>query len=228
MFDGDEVLNHKTDPLKADTDIDDLTDGEEVLDYKTNPLRADTDGDGLSDGGEILNYKTNPLKADSDGDGLSDGDEVINYETDPNNRDTDAGSVNDFTEVRRGTDPLNPDDDMVKMGVPIILEGITFATGKADITPESESVLQGALNTMETYGEIIVEISGHTDDVGSASNNQTLSQRRADSVRFWLISKGIQPVRIIAKGYGEEFPRVPNDSPENKKINRRIEFMRIK
>jgi len=54
-----------------------------------------------------------------------------------------------------------------------------------------------------------VEISGHTDDVGSASSNQTLSQRRADSVRFWLISKGIQPDRIIAKGYGEEFQEFP-------------------
>ena len=228
LSDGDEVLNHKTDPLKADTDIDDLTDGDEVVNYKTNPLRADTDGDGLSDGGEILNYKTDPLKADSDEEGLSDGDEVINYETNPNNNDTDTGSVDDFTEVRRGTDPLNPDDDIVKMGIPIVLKGITFATGKADITPESESVLNGAVNTMETYGDIIVEITGHTDDVGSSSNNKMLSQRRADSVRFWLINKGIAPERIIAKGYGEEFPRVPNDSPDNRKINRRIEFKRIR
>ncbi|OGU64110.1 MAG: hypothetical protein A2W30_09645 [Ignavibacteria bacterium RBG_16_36_9] len=114
------------------------------------------------------------------------------------------------------------------MDVPIVLEGITFETGKADITPESEVVLQGALKTMQTYPDIFVEISGHTDDVGSVSSNQTLSQRRADSVRFWLISKGIQPDRIIAKGYGEEFPRVPNNSSENKRMNRRIEFKRIR
>ena len=228
LLDGDEILKHKTDPLKADTDTDDLTDGDEILNYKTIPLRADSDGDGLSDGGEIISYNTDPLKADTDGDGLSDGDEVINYETDPNNRDTDSGSVNDYMEVRRGTDPLNPDDDIVKMGVPIVLEGITFATGKANITSESESVLRGALETMETYGDMIVEISGHTDDVGSDSNNKVLSQRRADSVRFWLINNGIAPDRIIAKGYGEEFPRVPNDSAENKRINRRIEFKRIR
>jgi len=55
-----------------------------------------------------------------------------------------------------------------------------------------------------------------------------LSQRRADSVRFWLISKGVQPDRIIARGYGEEFPRVPNTSSENKRMNRRIEFKRIR
>ena len=228
LLDGDEVLNHKTDPLKADTDSDDLTDSVEVLQYKTNPLRTDTDGDGLSDGGEVLNYITDPIKIDTDIDGLSDGDEVINYETDPNNMDTDAGSVDDFTEVRRETDPLNAADDLVRMDVPIILEGITFATGKADIAPESERVLQVSLKTMQTYGDIIVEISGHTDDVGSSSNNKTLSQRRADSVRYWLINNGIAPDRIIAKGYGEDFPLVPNDSAENKKINRRIEFKRIR
>jgi len=89
-------------------------------------------------------------------------------------------------------------------------------------------VLQGALQTMTTYEDIIVEISGHTDNVGSNSSNQTLSQKRADSVRFWLIQKGVSPDRIIAKGYGEEFPRVPNDTADNKRMNRRIEFKRIK
>ena len=98
-----------------------------------------------------------------------------------------------------------------------MLEGITFETGKSDITPESAVVLQGALKTLTTYPDIIVEISGHTDDVGSSSSNQTLSQRRADSVRFWLISNGVDPDRLIAKGYGEEYPRVPNDSSDNKR-----------
>jgi outer membrane protein OmpA-like peptidoglycan-associated protein len=55
-----------------------------------------------------------------------------------------------------------------------------------------------------------------------------LSQRRADSVRFWLIEKGIEPDRIISKGYGEDSPRVPNDTRENRSLNRRIEFKRIK
>ena len=251
LKDGDEVKAHNTDPNKTDTDVDGLTDGEEINLYKTDPLNADTDGDGLTDGNEINIHKTDPLKADTDSDTLTDGDEINLYKTDPLNpdsdgdelrdgeelnmyrtdplkADTDNGSVDDFTEINRGTNPLNPNDDVIKMDVPIVLEGITFETGKADITPESEVVLQGALKTMQTYPDIFVEISGHTDDVGSASSNQTLSQRRADSVRFWLISKGIQPDRIIAKGYGEEFPRVPNNSSENKRMNRRIEFKRIR
>jgi outer membrane protein OmpA-like peptidoglycan-associated protein len=228
LNDGDEVLKHKTDPLKADTDGDGLNDGDEVLKHKTDPLKADTDGDGLNDGDEVQKHKTDPLKADTDGDGLKDGDEVQKHKTDPLKADTDNGTVNDGTEVNRGTDPLNAEDDIVKVGVPIVLEGITFATGKADITPESEQILMKALMTLQTYPEISVEISGHTDDVGSNSSNQKLSQRRADAVKGWLVAKGISGDRITAVGYGEEKPRVANDTPENKRLNRRIEFKRIK
>ncbi len=228
LSDGDEIMKYKTDPLKTDTDGDGLTDGDEVMKYKTDPLKSDTDGDGLTDGDEISNYKTDPLKTDTDGDGLSDYDEVLKYKTNPLNIDTDGGTVDDYTEVTRGTDPLKADDDIIKIGVPIVLEGITFATGKADITPESEQILMQALKTLQTYPDISVEISGHTDNVGSNSSNQKLSQRRADAVKGWLVAKGISSDRITAVGYGEEKPRVANDTPENKRLNRRIEFKRIK
>lgn len=226
--DGDEILVHKTNPLKPDSDNDDLPDSSEVFKYKTNPLKSDTDGDGLSDGAEVNIYQTDPTNLDSDLDGLSDGEEIIKYETNPLDRDTDNGSVNDFTEVRRETNPLDPTDDIIKLNVPIVLEGITFATGKAEIEPESEYVLRGALETLQAYPDIFIEISGHTDNVGSEANNKILSQKRAEAVRFWLIKNGVAPDRIIAKGYGEDFPRVPNDTADNKKINRRIEFKRIR
>jgi outer membrane protein OmpA-like peptidoglycan-associated protein len=228
LLDGDEISTYKTDPLNRDSDQDKLNDGEEVKVTLTDPLNEDTDADKLADGDEVNLYKTDPLNSDSDGDGLNDGEEINMYRTDPLNPDTDGGTVSDFIEVNRGTNPLNPDDDVVKIDAPIVLEGITFETGKSDITPESAIVLQGALSTMQVYSDIIVEISGYTDDVGSASSNQVLSQKRADSVRFWLISNGIQPDRIIAIGYGEEYPRVPNDTPEHRRMNRRIEFKRIR
>jgi outer membrane protein OmpA-like peptidoglycan-associated protein len=228
LNDGDEVLKHKTDPLVVDSDKDSLNDGAEVLQYKTNPLSADTDKDGLTDGDEVLKYKTDPLKADTDGDGLTDSEEVIKHKTDPNKKDTDAGTVDDGTEVKRGTDPLNAEDDVVKVGVPIILEGITFATGKADITPESENTLRKALKTLTTYTDISVEISGHTDNVGSEKSNQILSEKRANSVRDWLVREGIEPGRISAVGYGESRPTVSNDTKENMQKNRRIEFTRTK
>ena len=127
-----------------------------------------------------MKYKTDPLKADTDGDGLTDDEEVMTYKTDPLKVDTDGGTIGDGVEVKRGTDPLDPSDDVVKIGVPIVLEGITFATNKSKITPESEEVLMKALKTLQTYPEIIVEISGHTDNVGSNSSNQKLSEGRAE------------------------------------------------
>jgi outer membrane protein OmpA-like peptidoglycan-associated protein len=251
LKDGEEVMKYKTDPLKADTDGDGLKDGDEVVKYKTDPLQTDTDGDGLSDSAEIMTYKTDPIKADTDGEGLKDGDEVSKYKTDPLKTDTDSdglpdneevltyktnplvvdtdgGSIGDGVEVKRGTDPLDPADDVIKIDVPIVLEGITFAFNKADITPESDVVLMFALKTMQIHSDIIVEISGHTDNVGSNAYNQKLSQRRADAVKAWLVVKGIPSERITSVGYGEEHPRVANDTEENMRLNRRIEFKRIK
>ena len=228
LNDYDEVMTHKTDPLHADTDKDGLNDNDEINKYKTDPLNVDSDKDNLTDGDEINKYKTNPLITDTDADGLSDSEEVSKYKTNPLMKDTDQGTVDDNIEVKRGTNPLDPADDVVKVGVPIVLEGITFATNKFNITPESENVLHGALKTLQTYSDIYVEISGHTDNVGSNEYNQKLSQRRAEAVKGWLVSKGIQVDRINAVGYGEENPRVSNDSDDNRRINRRIEFKRIR
>lgn len=228
LKDGDEVLKYHTDPLKADTDGDELNDGDEVMKYKTDPLKVDTDGDGLSDGDEVLKYHTDPLNKDTDGDGLTDGDEVLKYKTNPLNKDTDGGTVDDGTEVRRGTDPLNPADDVVKIQAPIILEGIVFATGKADIVPASAATLEKALKTLKIYSDIEVEISGHTDKLGSHAMNMKLSQRRADAVKQWLVDKGIDAKRITAKGYGPDKPIDSNKTKEGRQKNRRIEFVRIK
>jgi outer membrane protein OmpA-like peptidoglycan-associated protein len=228
LNDGEEVNKYKTDPLKADTDNDGLSDGDEVIKYKTDPTKADTDGDGLNDGEEVNTFSTNPLVKDTDGDGLSDYDEVMTYKTNPLVKDTDGGSVDDGIEVNRGTNPLDAEDDVVKVGVPVILDGITFATGKADITPESENTLRKALKTLQTYSDISVEIAGYTDNVGSDASNQKLSEKRANSVRDWLVRQGVDPTRIVAVGYGESNPIASNDTPEGRQKNRRIEFKRIK
>lgn len=228
LTDGEEVIKYFTDPLKADMDMDGLTDKEELLIYLTDPRKSDSDNDKLSDAEEVIKYKTDPLRSDSDNDGISDYDELFKYKTNPLEADTDGGTVDDKTEIERGTDPLNPDDDVVKVGVPIILEGIFFETGKSDITPESELTLQKVLTTLVSYPEIVVEISGHTDITGLYKKNLELSQKRADSVKNWLVKNGIDPFRIIAKGYGPDKPVAPNDTPEGRQKNRRIEFTRIK
>ncbi len=235
LSDGDEVMKYHTDPLKADTDGDGLSDGDEVMKYHTDPLKADTDGDGLSDGDEVLKYHTDPLKADTDGDGLTDGEEVLKYHTDPLKADTDGGGVNDGQEIKNGTNPLDPTDDFpkkaefkVEVGKSIALEGVTFATGSANLTSESESTLEKAYNTLAQNPEVVVEIQGHTDNVGKRATNMKLSEARANSVKAWLVAKGVASERITTKGFGPDKPIAPNTTKEGKAKNRRIEFFRVK
>jgi outer membrane protein OmpA-like peptidoglycan-associated protein len=235
LKDGQEVVTDKTDPNKADTDGDGLNDGEELSKYRTEPLKADTDGDGLNDGEEAMKYKTDPLKGDTDGDGLKDGEEAMKHKTDPLKADTDGGTVLDGAEIVRGSNALDPTDDVpkkeelkVEAGKAIILEGVQFESGKAAITPSSENVLQIALNTLVQNPDIAVEIRGYTDNVGKRASNLKLSQARADAVRAWLIAQGIAPERIAAKGLGQDNPISPNNTKEGKAKNRRIEFFRTK
>ncbi len=230
LNDAAEVINHKTNPNKKDTDGDGLNDGEEAMKLNTDPTKADTDGDGLQDGAEVSVHRTDPLKPDTDGDKLNDGDEVNRHKTDPRKTDTDGGSVDDGIEVARGTSPLNPDDDevKVKVGESIVLEGIVFATDKAAISPESEATLERALNALNLHPEVAVEIRGYTDNTGSRKTNIRLSQARADAVKNWLVARGISSDRVTTKGYGPDDPIAPNTTKEGRQKNRRIEFFRTK
>jgi len=238
LRDGDEVLVNKTNPLKTDSDDDGLKDGDELLTYKTDPLKADTDGDGIKDGEEVLTSKTNPTNADADGDGLKDGEEVNSYKTSPLKADTDGGTVSDGVEVARGTNPLDPKDDVPKVEVPkkevlkvgeaIVLEGIVFKTASSEILPASKEILMKAFKTLEENPEIEVEIQGHTDNVGKHDYNMNLSQARADAVKQWLVTAGISARRITTKGFAFDQPMTTNDTPEGRQQNRRIEFKRVK
>jgi len=233
LSDAEEVRDFLTDPLKPDTDGDGLTDAQEVQQYKTDPKNGDTDGDGLGDAAEIMEHKTDPLKADTDGDTLSDGAEINQYRTNPLKADTDDGTVNDNVEVARGSNPLNPGDDVPKIaiteiGKPIILEGIVFKSGSAKILPESEKILDDAYVTLRDNASVVVEIQGHTDNTGKYESNVKLSLDRANAVRDWLIAKGIDGTRLETKGFGPDKPVAPNTTPEDRQKNRRIEFVRIR
>jgi len=97
--------------VQGDSDGDGLTDAEEAI-FGTDPFNPDTDGDGLRDGEEVKVYGTDPRNRDTDSDLLGDGDEIKTFRTDPKKADTDGGGVRDGQEVDRGTDPLNPADDL--------------------------------------------------------------------------------------------------------------------
>lgn len=227
ISDYDEINLYKTDPRKADTDGDGLSDYAELMQHRTDPLKVDTDGDGISDQAEVTSYNTNPLKKDSDGDSLSDYDEITKYKTNPLLADTDKGSVNDAEEIAAGTNPLDPRDDVLDLsvGASFSLEGILFETAKATILTESLPILEKAYTALAANPDVKVLITGHTDSVGNDASNMTLSLDRANSVRNWLIEKGISAERIRAEGRGETMPRATNDTEEGRAQNRRIEFV---
>ncbi|HET6513247.1 MAG TPA: OmpA family protein [Candidatus Kapabacteria bacterium] len=237
LRDGDEINKYRTKATNADTDGDNLKDGDEVTRHSTDPLKADTDGDNLADGLEVNQWKTNPLAADTDGDQLTDGEEVNTHKTNPLDTDTDKGSVFDGIEVRRGSRPLDMADDVPKradqfdvqnVGAAIVLEGVVFDVNKATIKPASEPILTKALATMQDNPQIEVEIRGHTDNSGAKAKNIKLSADRAESVKKWLVAKGVAANRLTTRGFGPDSPIAPNDTPENKQKNRRIEFVRLR
>jgi len=110
---------------------------------------------------------------------------------------------------------------------PFVLTGINFDTGKATLRPEAGNRLDVVVEFMRLKKSARVEISGHTDNVGSARTNKTLSANRAESCRAYLIAKGIEGSRIIAVGHGAERPVAPNDNEENRQKNRRIEIVEL-
>ena len=113
----------------------------------------------------------------------------------------------------------------IKKGTKVVLNNIFFETGKAELKPISYVELNKAVDLLRNNGTMVIEIGGHTDNVGSDTQNQRLSQKRAESVRSYLVLAGIEEKRLIAKGYGEVQPIESNDTPEGRAANRRTEFV---
>jgi outer membrane protein OmpA-like peptidoglycan-associated protein len=113
----------------------------------------------------------------------------------------------------------------ISVGVSSILRNIYFDFGKATFQEASYAELSKLENMMKQNSGVSVEISGHTDNVGGTAYNKKLSQLRANAVKNFLTSKGIDARRIQAVGYGEEKPLASNDDEaEGREINRRVEF----
>jgi outer membrane protein OmpA-like peptidoglycan-associated protein len=107
-----------------------------------------------------------------------------------------------------------------------IKQQIQFAVDSAVILPESLPLLTEIADTIIRNPRIKrIEVQGHTDNTGTAERNRTLSEERAESVRGWLVSHGVTPDRLVAKGYGQDKPRVPNVTAANKQRNRRVQFV---
>jgi OOP family OmpA-OmpF porin len=110
----------------------------------------------------------------------------------------------------------------------VILKSVNFEFDKAVLTREARAILDDVVAGMKGQPSMQVEIDGHTDALGTESYNLALSQRRADAVRTYLASQGVDGSRMKAEGYGESAPVADNNSEEGRAQNRRVEFKVVK
>ena len=250
--DGDGILNARDKCPKEAEDIDgfqdedgcpDLdNDGDGIADAKDKApnMAEDKDGfqdeDGIpdldNDGDGIPDAKDKAPAEAEDKDGYQDEDGVPDLDNDgdgiPDAKDKcpdQPETVNGFEDADGCTDK-KPEVVIVKEA-PIVLEGVTFQTGSSTLTAGAKTVLDKVVKTLVDYPQMVLEVGGHTDNVGSRASNVKLSQKRADAVKTYLVSKGIAATRIQAKGYGPDKPIVPNTDAAGRNRNRRIEFMRL-
>jgi OOP family OmpA-OmpF porin len=119
---------------------------------------------------------------------------------------------------------IDIDLDKAGAGAVIVLNNIFFEIDKYDLEPKSKTELDKVARFLLNNPGIRVEISGHTDDTGTVSHNQTLSLKRAQAVVDYLVGHSVPRNRLVGTGYGSTRPLKPNDSEENRQVNRRIEF----
>ena len=184
------------------------------------PGEADSDGDGVPDSkdacrntprGALVDARGCPR--DSDGDGVYDGIDRC--------PDTPRG-----TEVDSKGCPVKKalfEEGKKKL----TLEGVNFEFDSAKLTGDSGETLDRVAASLRDWPEIRVEIGGHSDSKGGDEYNRSLSQRRAESVRDYLVSKGVKASRLEAKGYGETRPEADNDTAEGRAKNRRVELTKL-
>lgn len=114
-----------------------------------------------------------------------------------------------------------------KYGCPILeqsLQNINFEYKSYDLTAYARAVLDGIVESLQLYPSAKIELGAHTDSIASLSYNQKLSQKRAESARNYIVSRGIAPQRITARGYGETMPIASNATEDGRFQNRRAEL----
>lgn len=240
-------------PLDADGDgvydgLDDCPDTPRgaIVDIVGCPL--DTDKDGVFDGidkcantppGAIVDNTGCPL--DGDGDGVPDGiDQCPNtqhgcaVDASGCQMDGDNDGVCDGLD-KCPTTPAGTHVDLngcpvdVKPPVQKITLNIKYATGSYDPDAASKVILDELVRTMQAYTGTVIQMNGFTDDVGSDSSNQVLSEKRAGGVMDYLLQGGVPAERMTAKGYGENpaYFVGDNKTPEGRQQNRRVEIISV-
>ena len=231
-----------------DTDGDGIKDGDDAC-PNTAGLAAlngcpDGDGDGIADKDDacptiagLVALKGCP---DADGDGLADGDDSCPNEAGPAENkgcpwpDTDGDSVLDKddacpevagTVANKGCPEVTVE---VQKQLNDYARTILFDTGKASLKTETVSVFVDIIKILNEYPNAKFTVEGHTDSVGSEKLNQSLSEKRANSVREFLIKEGVATERLTAIGYGEAKTISTNKTRAGRADNRRVEINLVK
>ena len=117
------------------------------------------------------------------------------------------------------------DDTTGTMANVINLEHVFYVSGSADLNSDlSKHELDNLVTLMGRFPKLRVELAGHTDNVGDASSNMSLSVERSNKVKTYLVEKGVSADRLVAKGYGQDQPLETNETPEGRQKNRRTEL----
>jgi OOP family OmpA-OmpF porin len=144
----------------------------------------------------------------------------------PPNPDLDGdGVINEHDKCPNTRPGAVVDLDGCEVEAVIELEGVHFDFDKATLKPEAKAILDEAAALLNKHERVVVEVAGHTDSMGPDEYNQGLSERRANSVRDYLVEQGVRASRLSAKGYGEGMPVASNDTKEGRAENRRVELV---
>lgn len=209
--------------------------------------RIDTDADGVFDEDDRCPSTPAGVRVDGAGCALdSDGDRVPDFrDACPGTAagvpvdgvgcplDTDRDGVIDATDRCPDT-PFGDEVDVTGCTVlfedtetTIVLEGVTFETASATLTPEARVVLVAVAQSLVANPDVRVRVNGHTDSTGSRDYNLVLSQARADAVARYLVERGVAADRLESRGFGPDEPVATNDTPDGRRQNRRVELERI-
>jgi outer membrane protein OmpA-like peptidoglycan-associated protein len=110
-------------------------------------------------------------------------------------------------------------------GLIVNVSDVLFDTGRHTLKPGAREKLARVAGILLAYPDLTLEVDGHTDNVGDENNNQELSERRAESVRAFLVQQGIPGSAVVAVGYGESQPVVSNGTAAGRQQNRRVELV---
>ncbi|UCG51669.1 MAG: OmpA family protein [Candidatus Latescibacterota bacterium] len=184
-------------------------------------LVKDSDNDGIPDDVDRCPLQAEDVDGFQDDDGCPDLDNDLDGIPDANDKCPNAPETFNGFEDEDGC----PDERPIEQQ--FILRGVNFESGSAALTPDSYRILDEVVRSLMAYPEVRIEIRGYTDNVGKASYNLGLSERRAEAVKQYLVNAGIDPARLTTRGFGEENPVSTNATPEGRAQNRRIEFKRL-